>query len=453
MAIDAAYSVMHLGNPTIPSTLRGRAWVRNDEWVLGEPQYSREHPLEPAKAFEKAGPREFLAFNPRKVRAAIVTCGGLCPGINNAVRSLYFELHHGYGVPEVLGFRYGFEGMAPDSGLQPVHFKPEHVRHIHRLGGSFLGTSRGRHDPAAMVSTLTRLSIDMLFAVGGNGTLQGAHAIHEELVRRGRHVAVVSLPKTIDDDIPYVDKTFGFETAVDMARTAIDAAHTEACGARNGIGIVKLMGRDAGFIAALATLASSEANFCLLPEFPFALEGEHGLLTAVQRRIENRGHAVIVVAEGCGAALYRTHEPRGLVERDASGNLSYASGGLDIGPRLRDALRDHFERARIPVTIKYIDPSYTIRAAPANGTDAVYCSELGRHAVHAAMAGRSDTVVGRYHGLYVHVPTALAVSHTRRVDPVLWNAVCEVTGQPPLVPPPELVPASVVPPAVGTSEP
>ena len=447
--MDPAYSAMHLGEATIPSPLRGRAWVRDDERVVADPHSSRERPLDPEKAFGKAGPREFLYFSPRKVRAAIVTCGGLCPGINNAVRSLYFELHHGYGVQEVLGFRYGFDGMEPDSGLQPVHMKPEHVRHIHRLGGSFLGTSRGRHDPAALVATLRRLSIDMLFTVGGDGTLHGAHALHEELARQGHPIAVVSLPKTIDDDIPFLDKTFGFETAVDMARIAIDAAHTEAGGARNGIGIVKLMGRDAGFIAAAATLASSEANFCLLPEFPFALEGEHGLLTAVQRRIESRGHAVIVVAEGCGASLRGAHDRGATVERDASGNLSYAIGGLDIGPHLRDALRDHFARARITATIKYIDPSYTIRAAPANGTDAVYCSELGRHAVHAAMSGRTDTVVGRYHGVYVHVPTALAISHSRRVDSVLWTAVCEVTGQPSLVPPPtpELVPESIVPPS------
>lgn len=453
--MDAAYSVMHLGRATVPSPLRGGTWVRDDERVLAEPQYSRERPLRPEQALEKAGPRESLFFNPRKVRAGIVTCGGLCPGINNAVRSLYFELHHGYGVQDVLGFRYGFDGMERSAELQPVHLRPEHVRHIHRLGGSFLGTSRGRHEPAALAATLERLSIDMLFTVGGDGTMRGAHAIHEELVRRGRSIAIVSLPKTIDNDIPYLDKTFGFETAVDMARVAIDAAHTEACGARNGIGIVKLMGRDAGFIAATATLASSEANFCLLPEFPFVVEGDHGLLVAVQQRIERRGHAVIVVAEGCGALLAGPLEADGLAERDASGNLRYVSGGLDIGPRLRDALRDHFARARIPVTIKYIDPSYTIRAATANGTDAVYCSELGRHAVHAAMAGRTDIVVGRYHDAYVHVPTTLAISHTRRVDEVLWTAVCEVTGQPPLVPPPspELEPGSIVPTAGGASDP
>lgn len=430
MEEDASTNTKRLGVATIPSPLVSRAWVRDDERVVCEPRFSAASPLRSEQAFELAGPRERLYFSPRKVRAGIVTCGGLCPGMNNAVRSLFFELHHGYGVPEVLGFRYGFEGLAPDSGLVPMHLKPEHVRNVHRLGGSFLGTSRGRHDPKHLAATLARLSIDMLFAVGGNGTLEGAHAIHEELARMGRPTSVVCLPKTIDDDIPYLDKTFGFETAVDMARIAIDAAHTEAGGARHGLGIVKLMGRDAGFIAAAATLASSEANFCLLPEFPFQLTGDQGLLVAVQRRIERRGHAVIVVAEGCGASL---HEG-GAAARDESGNVRYASDGLDVGPYLRDAIKAHFAAAKLPVTIKYIDPSYTIRAAPANGTDAVYCSELGRHAVHAAMAGRTDLVVGRYHGVFVHVPTPLATSHTRRVDRELWTAVCEVTGQPPLAP-------------------
>lgn len=429
--MDATYSTKQLGPATIASPLVGRAWVEDDERVLAEPRYSTESPLRADQAFEKAGPRKHLFFSPRKVRAGIVTCGGLCPGMNNAVRSLFFELHHGYGVAEVLGFRYGFDGLAPDSGLTPMHLRPEHVRNVHRLGGSFLGTSRKRHEAADLAATLARLSIDVLFAVGGNGTLNGAHAIHRELAALGRSTAIVALPKTIDDDIPYLDKTFGFETAVDMARIAIDAAHTEACGARNGIGIVKLMGRDAGFIAAAATLASSEANFCLLPEFPVQMHGEHGLLAAVKHRIERRGHAVIVIAEGCGASLGSS----GAEPRDEAGNVRYASDGLDVGPHLRDALKEHFAHAKIPVTIKYIDPSYTIRAAPANGTDAVYCSELGRHAVHAAMAGRTDVVVGRYHGVFVHVPIPLAISHTRRVDRELWTAVCEVTGQPPLVAP------------------
>lgn len=407
----------------LPSPL-ACAFTTDDVRILADVEIGSER-VDTAAAFEKAGPRAKLHFEPEKTQVGIVTCGGLSPGINNAVRSLALELHHRYRVPKILGFRYGFEGLVPGVAAEPIVLRPETVRHVHRLGGSFLGTSRGRRDVGVMVDTLERLGLDVLFLVGGNGTLQGAHAIHEELVKRHRHIGVVALPKTIDDDVPYLDKTFGFETAVDMGRIAIDAAHVEASSARNGIGIVKLMGRDSGFIAASATLASAEANFCLLPEFPFVLDGPSGLLAAVERRLHDRGHAVLVVAEGCAASLVREGS-----ERDASGNPRYASAELDIGPRLRDALAAHFRAAHVDVTIKYIDPSYTIRAAPANATDALYCAELGRHAAHAAMAGRTDVMVGRFHGAFVHVPIPLAISRTRRVDEALFQAVREVTGQP-----------------------
>ncbi len=425
--MDNAYSVKRLGPATIASPLGREAWVGEDERVVDDPSHSPTRALTPSASFDRGGPRAQIFFPPSTVRAGIVTCGGLCPGINNTIRALYLTLHHGYGVESVVGFRYGFEGMVP-AGLPPLALEPEHVRHVHRLGGSFLGTSRGRQDVGAMVDTIERLGLHVLFTIGGNGTLAGADALHTELARRGRSVAVVGIPKTIDDDIPYLDKTFGFETAVDMARSAIDAAHTEATGARYGIGIVKLMGRDSGFIAATAALASAEANFCLLPEFPFSIEGRGGLLAAVEERLARRGHAVIVVAEGCGASLVHPG-----AERDASGNLRYASADLDIGVHVRDVLHHHFAKAGIATTIKYIDPSYTIRAAPANATDAVYCAELARHAAHAAMAGRTDVVVGRYHGHYVEVPIPLAISRLRRVDESLWNAVREVTGQPPLL--------------------
>lgn len=375
------------------------------------------------EGFEKAGPRAEIAFDPRKLRAGIVTCGGLCPGINDAIRTTFLTLHHTYGVRDVIGFRYGLEGITP-LGTEALRLSAVWARDVHRVGGSALGSSRGRQDTKIIVDTLERLAIGALFAVGGNGTIRAARDIHNEVTRRGGTIAVV-VPKTIDDDIGWIDKTFGFDTAVAHARDAIDAAHAEARGARNGVGIVKLMGRDAGFIAASATLASGEANFCLIPEFPFPLHGERGLLQAIRDRLARRGHAVIVVAEGCGIAL-----AHGDAERDASGNLRYASPDLDIGTRLRDEVVAYLGASSIPATVKYIDPSYTIRASPANGSDAVYCAELGRHAVHAAMAGRSGILVGRVHGTFVHVPLDVVADADRRVDRELWLSIRETTGQP-----------------------
>jgi len=377
--------------------------------------------------FERAGPRARLFFAPGEAHAGIVTCGGLCPGTNNVIRTLFLTLFHRYRVTRVTGFRFGLAGLVA-GGPEPLRMTPAMVRHAHRTGGTILGTSRGRQSTAAIVDTLERTSIDMLFLVGGNGTIRAALDIDAELARRGRHVALVVVPKTIDDDVPIIDRTFGFDTAVGYAAAAIDAAHAEALSAENGVGLVKLMGRDAGFIAIHAAIASGEANYCLVPEVPFSLEGPRGLFASLRERLSRRSHAVIVVAEGCGASLASP-----AAERDASGNLRYASPGLDIGPRLRDALVHHFADVGVPITLKYIDPSYTIRAAVASSGDAVYCSELSRFAVHAAMAGRTALLVGRRRGEPVHVPLALAATSRRALDAELWAAVCEVTGQPELV--------------------
>jgi len=396
------------------------SFTREDERVL----ISAEGPVDLARTFEKAGPRESVFFDASRSRAAIVTCGGLCPGINNAVRALVLQLHHVYGVPDVSGIRDGFGGLVPSPLHAPVPLGTEAVRVMHRLGGSVLGSSRHRVVPEEAVDVLVRDEIDMLFLIGGEGTLRGASAVQAEVARRKLSIAVVCVPKTIDNDIPMLDKTFGFDTAVDLARVAIDAAHTEATGAPNGVGIVKLMGRDSGFIAAAATLASGEANVCLLPEFPW---DERRLFAAILARVGSRGHAVVVVAEGCGALLVT-----GKSEHDAFGNPRYASAALDIGQHLRDNLVGYFKERSLAANVKYIDPSYTIRSAPANGSDSIYSSELARHAVHAAMAGKTNVVVGRRNGIFVHVPISAVVTHKRRVDHELWRLVCEVTGQPPL---------------------
>ena len=418
-----ALRVPSLGPCAVSSPLPATtAWVDDDSRVLVS-----NDPRESANGlFERAGPRRRIFFEPRTIRAGVVTCGGLCPGVNNVVRALVLELHHTYGVREILGFRFGFEGLDPGTDTQPMVLGPAEVVGIHKLGGSVLGLSRGAHDPSSMVDTLLRRKIDVLFAVGGDGTLRGARALHEEITRRGERVAVVGIPKTVDNDVPFVDKTFGFDTAVELARLAIDAAHTEATGARNGVGLVRLMGREAGFIAATATLASADVNFCLIPEVPFDLYGERGLLAALEQRLAARGHAVVVVAEGCSAHLVRAEA------RDASGNASYSSAEVDVGPRLRDAMAAYLGERGVEATIKYIDPSYMIRSVPANATDAVLCGRLARDAVHAAMAGKTGILVGRWHRAFTHVPLVTAARERRRVGPDLWQQVLDTTGQPPL---------------------
>jgi 6-phosphofructokinase 1 len=418
------FTVARLGPCTVPSPLRGAGFVGDDEAVLHAATLSQARSWTsrglPLPAMEMAGPRERIFFDPATLACGIVTCGGLCPGLNDVIRAIVLSLHHHYGVRTILGFRYGFEGLIPGRGHEPLRLGPENVNRIHEVGGSILGTSRGPQDPAEMVESLRSLGIGILFAIGGDGTLKGAHRIAEESARRGVRLAVVGIPKTIDNDVLLVQKTFGFETAVAEARRATYAANSEAVSARNGIGLVKLMGRDSGFIAAYSTLADAHVNYCLVPEVPFTLEG---LLRELTQRMERRGHAVIVVAEGAGQDLLGA--ARG---QDASGNARLG----DVGPFLRDAIGAHFKRIGTEVTLKYIDPSYTIRSVPAGAHDAAFCLLLGHLAVHAGMSGRTDVMIGYWNHQFTHVPIPLAVTHRKTIDPEgpLWNAVRMATGQP-----------------------
>ncbi len=374
-------------------------------------------------AFEMAGPRNKIFFDPRTARAGIVTCGGLCPGINNVVRGLVSELANGYGVRTTWGFRFGYEGLTLKHGHTPVALTPSSVSHIHEQGGTILGSSRGSQDPVEVVGRLEALGIDMLFVVGGDGTIRGALAIAAEIERRGLSIAVIGVPKTIDNDIHFIDRSFGFESAFSSAVDVLRSARVEAMGARDGIGLVKLMGRHSGFVACSAALASTDVDLVLIPEIPVVLDGDRGVLRTVERVLDRQGHAVIVVAEGAAQDLIDGGDGR-----DKSGNAKLK----DSGTWMRDRLADAFKQQARDVTIKYFDPSYTIRSVPASPSDSVYCWNMARNAVHAAMAGNTEMIVGRWHGRFVHVPMPLTTRSRKQVDPNddLWTSVIEATGQP-----------------------
>lgn len=379
------------------------------------------------RSFEKAGPREHLAFDPPRITAAILTSGGLCPGLNGVISAIFMSLRHHYGVERILGIPYGYAGLMPSRSRDIRPLEREEMRKIARTGGSVLGSARIHPEVPQIVDTLQAYRVDMVFTIGGDGTQKCAHAISEEVQRRGLSIAVVGVPKTIDNDIGWVDRTFGYDTAVEIARQALAAANTEAECAINGIGLVRLMGRDSGFITAGAAIAASDVNYCLIPEVPFTLEGEHGLLASLERRLARRGHAVIVVAEGAGQEMLSDRDSA----FDASGNRLHH----DIGIYLRDSIAEYFKQRKIGISLKYIDPSYIIRAAPANASDQILCTALGHAAVHAAMSGRTDMIVGSCNGHITHVPIPLAVAARKKVDPHgnLWQTVLETTGQGPLM--------------------
>jgi 6-phosphofructokinase 1 len=379
----------------------------------------------PLPAFQKAGPRQKIFFDPAKTTAAIVSCGGLCPGINNVIRSLVMELSYRYGVMKILGIRYGYRGFIPKYGFAPLELTPEKVRDIHEKGGSILCSSRGEQDSAEIVDNLVKMGVSILFAIGGDGTMRGAEQIARVVRERALPIAIVGIPKTVDNDISFVEKTFGLETAFAVAGEAIRSAHTEAIGAPNGIGIVKLMGRMSGFIAANAALAMNEVNFVLIPEVPFRLEGENGLFSLLDKRLRRRGHAVVVTAEGAG----QEYVGDAAGKKDESGNLVLG----DIGIYLKNEIKRYFkEKSDLYVNIKYIDPSYMIRSVPANANDSIFCMQLAQNAVHAGMAGKTDVMIGLWHGQFTHVPIALATSRRKQVSPSdpLWLSVIEATGQP-----------------------
>jgi 6-phosphofructokinase 1 len=384
-----------------------------------------ERELADELSFEKAGARQRIFFDPALTTAALVTCGGLSPGLNNVIRSASHELAANYGVRRVLGIPNGYRGLNPEFGLEPIELTKQRVEDIHYLGGTVLGSSRGGQDPAVMVDYLVERGIDMLFCVGGDGTQRGAHAICEELRKRHLEKVVVGIPKTIDNDIPFVQMSFGYATALEKAAEVIRGAHVEARGAPNGIAVVKLMGRDSGFIAAGAALVSHETDYVLVPEVPFPLEGESGFLATLERRMLEREHAVIVVAEGAGQHLFEGAERR----RDESGNVLHE----DIGLFLTDRIRDHFAKRDIPINLKYLDPSYLIRSIPANAWDCFLSEQMARSAVHAAMAGKTDLMIGFWHHALIHVPIEVVVAERRRhLDPDgdLWTAVLSATSQP-----------------------
>jgi 6-phosphofructokinase 1 len=428
------FSVPRLGeakilSPIKMSTIAGDLianYVRDDEFILynidAKPgSYSYEYTAQ--DLLEKAGPREKIYFSPGHVHAGIVTCGGLCPGLNNVIRAIVRTLWHSYGIHRISGIRNGYRGFLPEYGIPVMPLDPDIVDDIHTKGGTILGSSRGGSDVEAICDSLERMNLNMLFTIGGDGTQHGAFAIAEELERRNLKIAVIGIPKTIDNDLSFIQKSFGFETAVSEAVYAVSSAHTEAHDAINGIGLVKVMGRESGFIAASTALANNEVNFVLIPEIDFDLEGSMGLLAAVEERLKRRNHAVILVAEGAGQRFLEESETS-----DASGNRKLS----DIGLFLRQELKRYFAERKIEANIKYIDPSYMIRSAPANPNDSIYCARLGTNAVHAAMSGRTKTLISLVNDIFVHLPIEIAINKRNAVDPEgsLWRDVVGATHQP-----------------------
>jgi len=428
--VDANFdtTIKTLGVPKITSPVVNKLFVDEGQRILLDISLAY---IEDCKArgkspvtLEMAGPREKIFFDPSKTKCGIVTSGGLCPGINDVIRGIVLELHYMYGVKNIYGIPYGLQGFIPKYRHPVIELSPEFVTPIHELGGTVLGSSRGPQDISEVVDAIERLNINIMFFIGGDGTLKAASRVAKEILSRGYKCSVIGIPKTIDNDISLVSKSFGFDTAVEEAKKVIQGAHVEATGAPNGIGLVKLMGRDSGFIAANAALAQRDVNFVLIPEVGFDLDGERGFLSALERRLASRGHAVVVVAEGAGQNFFDAKQKK----TDASGNIKKGA----IGALLKKKIKQYFASKNIEFNLKYIDPSYVIRSVPASASDSIFCGFLAQMAVHAGMAGKTDMLVGFWKSAYAHIPIELTVRQRKKIDPngALWMSVLESTGQP-----------------------
>ncbi|KAH9714021.1 ATP-dependent 6-phosphofructokinase 3 [Citrus sinensis] len=389
--------------------------------------------------FRRVGPREKVYFESDDVHACIVTCGGLCPGLNTVIREIVCGLYYMYGVHKVLGIEGGYRGFY---ARNTIPLTPKIVNGIHKRGGTILGTSRGGHDTSKIVDSIQDRGINQVYVLGGDGTQKGASAIFEEIRRRGLKVAVAGIPKTIDNDIPIIDKSFGFDTAVEEAQRAISAAHVEAESFENGIGVVKLMGRYSGFIAMYATIASRDVDCCLIPESPFYLEGPGGLFEYIEKRLKENGHMVIVIAEGAGQELL-SEIMHTMDQQDASGNKLLQDVGLWISQKIRD----HFGKKRkMTINLKYIDPTYMIRAVPSNASDNVYCTLLAHSAIHGAMAGYTGFTVGPVNGRHAYIPFYRITERQNRVviTDRMWARLLSSTNQPSFLDPKKISSPSYV---------
>ncbi|MCC6933505.1 MAG: ATP-dependent 6-phosphofructokinase [Deltaproteobacteria bacterium] len=432
MIADKDLLVDTLGAPEITSPIYERnknsasayRMIEADEKVRFRVEIISSNSDEDNLYFEKAGPREKIYFDPKKTTAAIVTCGGLCPGLNNVIRSLVYELSINYGVENILGFRYGYLGFEPNAAHKPMKLTCEDVKQINFQGGSILGSSRGPVDPKVIVDTLLKYKVNILFTVGGDGTQRGALKITDELNKRNAKVSLIGIPKTIDNDVPFVYRTFGFATAVEQAQKVIENAGVEADSYLNCVSIVRLMGRDAGFIAAMATLAAQQVDVCLIPEASFTLEGENGLYNYLLRRLKEKGSCIVVVAEGAGQEFFTNTA----AQFDGSGNKLHN----DIGVLLKDKLSSFCKEQGIAANFRYFDPTYSVRSVPANVADNYFSDQLARAAAHAGMQGKTNIIIGDWYNNLTHVPIPLVCAHKKRINPKqeLWRNVLAVTGQP-----------------------
>mmetsp|Transcript_20291 Transcript_20291/g.48093 ORF Transcript_20291/g.48093 Transcript_20291/m.48093 type:complete len:415 (+) Transcript_20291:167-1411(+) len=398
------------------------SFINSSEMVAGniiqnsDPDTQKPNPLLSSGCLRANAARQ-LFWEPNKVKAAVVTCGGLCPGLNSIIRGVTKCLWNEYGVREILGITAGYNGLSDPETHPPVKLTEEMVRDIHMKGGSIIKAARGGFDAEKICDNLQRLGITVLFLVGGDGTQFAGHLLYEAARKRRLAVSIVGIPKSIDNDVVLFDRTFGFDTAVAKASEVIRNALVEASSCDRGVGIVKLMGRDSGFVAMHAATAADVVDLCMIPEVKVDMKD---VIEHVDATLAKKKYMVIAVAEGAGQELVSTGK------QDDTGHTVYG----DIGVFLKDTLNKHLKASGGRTF--YIDPSYIIRSVPITPNDHIYCVRLANDAVHTAMRGYTGVCVGAMHNVVCMLPSRLIASGKKKVRPhsSSWQGCVQTCNMP-----------------------
>ena len=394
---------------------------------------------QPVPAFLEAGPRRMLFHEPQSVRAVVVTSGGLAPGLNCVVHGIVTRHWNTYGVNAarrggIFGIYDGFVGLYNKPlDKTPASLRPEITEPWLDRGGSMLGARRFHEQELGeladqITANLALNDINILYVIGGDGSLKVAHEIAQRA--KARNISVVGIPKTMDNDVLWVWQSFGFNTAVQKAAEVVNTMHAEAESTRR-VGLIELFGAESGFVAANATLASGHVDLVLVPEIFLALcpqQCEALLDRFIEYlsqtvRSKERAHAIVVLAEGVGE-LFKQRQVK-LGGQPVSGK-NFAGELRDF---LQGGLKDPLGRV---VDVFVNQPRHNIRAVPANAYDQIYCARLGALAVDNALAGYTDVMVSQWLTEYVLVPLELVALGKKSIPPggMFWKQVVSSTGQP-----------------------
>ena len=326
------------------------------------------------------------------MKIAMLTSGGDCQGLNATMRGVAKTLYNELEDVDIYGISDGYKGLIEGKYKK---LKKEDFSGILTLGGTILGTSRqpfkkmqvieenGIDKVKAMKETYKSLGLDCLVILGGNGTHKTANLLSEEGLN------IVTLPKTIDNDLWGTDVTFGFHSAIDVATDVIDKIHTTAT-SHGRIFVVEIMGHKAGWLTLYAGIAGG-ADIILIPEIPYDINKIKAEIE--KRNSENKGFSIIAVAEGAVSV-----EESKMSKKDFKAyreNMKQPSIAYRVADEIMK-MTNHEVRVAVPGHIQ--------RGGAPNPYDRVLCTRFGAYGAELIRKKKFGYMVGMKNGEIVAVP-------------------------------------------------